>query len=112
MIPGALFGPSPVLGLQKERHANRQVWCLMRNAMLGAVYFGSAMLAAGQVVTAPPKDPIEALRAQMEQLRVSLMEMNDQLAGARRESRELRQELQAVREQLDVVRNQPAAVGD
>jgi hypothetical protein len=75
--------------------------------MLGAVYLGSAILAAGQA--APASDPLEALRVQMEQLRVSMNEMNDQLAGARRESQELRRELQAVREQLDVVGSQSAA---
>jgi uncharacterized coiled-coil protein SlyX len=46
----------------------------------------------------------------MEQLRMTLNAMSDELAGTRRESQELRQELRAVREELDGVRSQsPAA---
>ena len=79
--------------------------CLV-NAMCGAMYLGSAIAAAGQT---PASDPLETLRAQMEQLRATLSEMSDQLAGTRRESQELRQELRAVREELDGVRSQSAA---
>lgn len=80
------------------------------NAVCGVVYLGSSIVAAGQVVNAPASDPLEALRAQMEQLRMTLNAMSDELAGTRRESQELRQELRAVREELDGVRSQsPAA---
>lgn len=82
---------------------SRRLWS---NALRGSLYLGLTLLAAGQPA---PSDPLEALRAEMQQLRVTLKEMNYQLAGTRRESQDLRRELEAVRRQLDGVRSQPAA---
>lgn len=80
--------------------------CRLKSAVVGAICVGSSMLAAGQT---PASDPLEALRAQMEQLRMTLNAMSDELAGTRRESQELRQELRAVRQELDGVRSQSGA---
>jgi len=63
---------------------SRSLSGLWKNAMPSAVYLGSAMLAMGQGAPAAASDPVEALRVQMEQLRMTLKEMNDQLADTRR----------------------------
>ena len=79
----------------------------LRNAWVAAVLcFASALPIVGQLTTAnsPSDDPLKGLMAQMEQLRLALNDMRDQLAESRREGRELRQELQTVKEQLNSIR--------
>ncbi len=72
----------------------------LREAKLYAPYAVLAMLTAAQATAQPSNDPIEALRAQMHELRVALREMHDELVSSRVESQELRRELQAVQEQV------------
>lgn len=75
----------------------------LRNAWLAAVLgFGLALPAVGQ--TASAADPLKSVLTQIEQLRLALNDVRDQLAESRREDRELRQELLAVKEQLNSIR--------
>src|SRR4051794_13085361 len=78
-------------------------------ATLGALFLGAAMLAAGQSATASSSDALETLRVQLEKLRAIVVEINEQLAGSRRETLELRRELQGVRQQLEVGRSESVA---
>src|SRR6478736_4038971 len=87
-----VYGTRTAQGIGMQ--GSRRLW---NNALRGSLYLGLTLLAAGQPA---PSDPLEALRAEMQQLRVTLKEMNDQLAGTRRESQDLRRELEAVRKQL------------
>jgi len=84
----------------------------VKRASLSAVFCGLAMLAAAQTNAPKPNDPLEALRSQMQELRVALNDVRDQLAASRVESKELRQELADVRQQLATPKPQDSGIPD
>ncbi|HYL73799.1 MAG TPA: hypothetical protein VEU96_06315 [Bryobacteraceae bacterium] len=82
------------------RRLVKNIWLVV------ALCFASAPAAVGQPTPANSQgaDPLRSVMAQMEQLRLALNDMRDQLAESRREGRELRRELQTVQEQLNSIR--------
>lgn len=98
--------------------------CFLKTMMLSmTVWLACIALATGQDSSPSSPGPTAqknpqtddapaSLSAQMEQLRVALNQVRDELAGSRRESEQLRREIQVMREQLDVIRHEPAQSND
>ena len=68
-----------------------------QSAVMSAAVFLAAAAAAGQSTIERPEDALDAVRAEMRELRQSVAGMRDQLDTAQREIRSLRQQLAAVR---------------